>query len=36
MFDFHHDWKAWSGRERATVAAFAVGLTLMVLVWAVV
>jgi hypothetical protein len=33
MFDFHHDWKAWSGRERATMAAFAVGL--MVLVWVI-
>jgi hypothetical protein len=33
MFDFHHDWKAWSGRERVTMAAFAVGL--MVLVWVI-
>jgi hypothetical protein len=35
MFDFDHDWKAWSGRERATAAAFAVGLMLMVLAWVV-
>jgi hypothetical protein len=36
MFDFHHDWKAWSDRERTTVAALAVGLTLIVVVWVVV
>jgi hypothetical protein len=36
MFDFHHDWKAWSDRERTAVAAVAVGLTLMVMAWVVV
>ena len=37
--DFHHDWKAWSGKERVTVvavAAVAVGLTLRVVAWVVV
>jgi hypothetical protein len=36
MFDFHHDWKAWSDRERTTVTALAVGLTLIVVVWVIV
>src|SRR5258708_576933 len=36
MFDFHHDWKAWSDNERTTVAAFAVGLALIVAAWMVV
>jgi len=36
MFDFHHDWKAWSDKERRTVAAFAAGLALMVAAWMVV
>jgi hypothetical protein len=36
MFDFHHDWKAWSERERVTVGAVAVGLTLIVVAWIVV
>jgi hypothetical protein len=36
MFDFHHDWKAWSDKERRTVAAFAAGLALIVAAWMVV
>jgi len=36
MFDFHHDWKAWSDKERTTVAAFAAGLALIVAAWMVV
>jgi hypothetical protein len=35
MFDFRHDWKTWSDKERTTVAALAVGLTLMVVALAV-
>jgi hypothetical protein len=36
MFDFHHDWKAWSDKERTTVAALAAGLALIVAAWMVV
>jgi hypothetical protein len=36
MFDFHHDWKAWSDKERTTVAALAAGLALIVVVWMIV
>jgi hypothetical protein len=36
MLDFHHDWKAWTGKERVTVAVIALALTLMVGAWAVV
>jgi hypothetical protein len=35
MFDLLHDWKAWSESERATVAVFALGLTLVVAAWVV-
>jgi hypothetical protein len=35
MLDFHHDWKAWSDRERTTVVTFAISLMLMV-AWVVV
>jgi hypothetical protein len=33
MFELLNDWKAWSRAERAAVAALAVGLTLMAMVW---
>ena len=33
MFDLLNDWKAWSDTERTTVAALAVGLTLVVVGW---
>jgi hypothetical protein len=36
MFDFHHDWKAWSDKERTTVAALAAGLAMIVVAWMVV
>jgi hypothetical protein len=35
MVDLRHDWKAWSGSERAMVAALALGLTLVVAAWVV-
>jgi hypothetical protein len=34
MFDLLHDWKAWSDLERAAVAAFALGLSMVA--WVVV
>ncbi len=33
MFELLNDWKAWSGLERAAVAAFVVGLALVVVAW---
>ncbi len=33
MFNLLHDWKAWSNVERVTLAALAVGLSLVVVAW---
>jgi len=33
MFDLLNDWRAWSGRERAVVAAFAICLAVLVVAW---
>jgi hypothetical protein len=34
--DFHHDWKAWSGKERATVTVIVLALTFIVGAWVIV